>query len=106
MYKPKNYDYSKFVTLRNTDIYILRKAGWKYEALAIRHGISKERVRQIFEKYQDWIDRGYIEDPTLESSIKRALDLIDNLKDRGAINNKERGVLRRALLLGDKQWLT
>ena len=31
----------------------------------------------------------------------RALDLIDDLKDRGVINNHQRGTLRRAIILGD-----
>lgn len=31
----------------------------------------------------------------------RALDLIDDLKDRGVINNHQRGILRRAIILGD-----
>ena len=30
---------------------------------------------------------------------KRALELVDNLKDKGAINNRECGTLRRAILL-------
>ena len=30
---------------------------------------------------------------------KRALELADNLKDKGVINNRERGTLRRAILL-------
>lgn len=33
---------------------------------------------------------------------ERALTLIDELKDRGAINNREMGTLRRAILLPDK----
>lgn len=41
------------------------------------------------------------EAPTVEPENERALDLIDSLKDRGAINNKERGVLRRAILLNE-----
>ena len=31
----------------------------------------------------------------------KALDLIDDLKDRGVINNRQRGTLRRAIILGD-----
>jgi len=31
----------------------------------------------------------------------KALDLIDDLKDRGVINNHQRGTLRRAIILGD-----
>lgn len=30
---------------------------------------------------------------------KRALEIADNLKDKGVINNRERGTLRRAILL-------
>lgn len=42
--------------------------------------------------------------PTVESEPmgdyqKRALELVDNLKDKGVINNRERGTLRRAILL-------
>ena len=35
------------------------------------------------------------------SNKDRALTLIDELKDRGAINNREVGTLRRAILLND-----
>lgn len=50
--------------------------------------------------------------PTVEISDyqKRALELVDNLKDKGAINNRERGTLRRAILLKPArpqgEWIT
>ena len=39
--------------------------------------------------------------PTVEPENKRALALIDSLKDIGAINNRGMGILRRAILFNE-----
>ena len=40
-----------------------------------------------------------VEPEPISDYQKRALELADNLKDKGVINNRERGTLRRAILL-------
>ena len=37
---------------RNKDIYELRKAGHKYDDIARKYGVTRERVRQLYTKYE------------------------------------------------------
>lgn len=52
-----------FNTERNRDIYIDRLYnGMQYNALSDKYGISRERCRQIYLKYQRLVDHGIIEE--------------------------------------------
>ena len=52
-----------FNTERNRDIYIDRLYnGMQYQALSDKYGISRERCRQIYLKYQRLVDHGIIEE--------------------------------------------
>ena len=52
-----------FNTERNRDIYINRLYnGMQYKALSDKYGISRERCKQIYLKYQRLVDHGIIEE--------------------------------------------
>jgi hypothetical protein len=42
---------------RNKDIYEMRKAGHKYDEIALKYGVTRERVRQLFLKYERKLNR-------------------------------------------------
>ena len=51
---------SPFLTERNKLIYLDRAANFMYfKDIAKKYGISTERARQIYLKYQRYIDKGY-----------------------------------------------
>jgi DNA-binding CsgD family transcriptional regulator len=40
------------INKRNKDIYDMRNDGATYEAIATKYGVTRERVRQLYEKYK------------------------------------------------------
>ena len=67
IYLPKSKKNSSFLTYRNRTLYLRRRKGKTYKELSIDFGISRERCRQIFLKYQRFIDAGIVSDPYSES---------------------------------------
>ena len=52
---------SPFLTERNKSIYLDRTANYMYfKDIAIKYGISTDRARQIYVKYQRFIDKGMV----------------------------------------------
>lgn len=63
-YKPSNWKPGhSFKGERNHDLFIDRLYnGMSYKELSIKYGITMNRCRQIYERYQHLVNRGFLEE--------------------------------------------